>query len=122
MVTLETAQTVPLTVAEGGTIRFTGSRVSLDVVLHRYQQGESPEEIHEGFPTLNLADIYAAISYYLNHREEVEEYLRQQAIKAEEVRRMIEASPLHLDTTGLREKLQARWETMQRAKENGLQD
>ncbi len=45
MTTLETTQTVPLTIVEGGAIRITGTRVSLDVVIHHYQQGESPEEI-----------------------------------------------------------------------------
>lgn len=120
MATLETTQTVPLTIVEGGTIRMTGTRVSLDVVIHHYQQGESPEEIQEAFPTLKLADIYAVICYYLNHREEVEEYLRQQEIKAEKIRQMIEASPLHADTTGLRERLKARWDAMQ-AKDNNHQ-
>ncbi len=108
MTTLEATQTVPLAIVEGGAIRITGSRVSLDVIIHHYQQRESPEEIQEAFPTLKLADIYAVISYYLNHREEVEEYLRQQEIKAEELRQKIESSPFHVNRQGLRERLMAR--------------
>jgi uncharacterized protein (DUF433 family) len=122
MMTLETTQTVPLTVTEGGTIRFTGSRISLDVVIHHYQQGESPEEILEAFPTLKLADIHAVISYYLNHREEVAEYLLRQEVKAGEMQRMIEDSPLHVDTTGMRERLQARWDAMQQTKADAPSD
>ena len=115
MTTLETTQTVPLTIVEGCTIRITGSRVSLDVVIHHYQQGESPEEIQEAFPTLKLADIYAVISFYLNHREKVEEYLRQQEAEAEELRQKIESSPFHVDRQGLRERLMARREAMQQS-------
>jgi uncharacterized protein (DUF433 family) len=121
MMTLETTQAVPLTIVEGGTIRITGTRVSLDVVIHHYQRGESPEEIQEAFPTLNLADIHAVISYYLNHREEVEEYLRQQEVKAEELRQKIESSPFHVDRQGLRERLMARQEAMQDSQQNDSQ-
>jgi uncharacterized protein (DUF433 family) len=121
MLTLETTQHVPLTIVEGGTIRITGTRVSLDVVVRHYQRRESPEEIQEAFPTLKLADIYAVISYYLNHREEVEEYLRQQEIEAERIRQTIEAGTFHVERQGLRERLMARREAMQKPKQNGDQ-
>jgi uncharacterized protein (DUF433 family) len=93
MITLEATQTVPLAPSEGGTIRVTGSRVSLDSIIWEYQQGASAEQIHDSLPSLKLADMHAAISYYLNHREEVDEYLRQQALKAEAVRQRIESAP-----------------------------
>lgn len=122
MMTLETVQTVPLTMVEGGTIRVTGSRVALDLIVHHYQQGEAPEDIHEAFPSLKLADIYAVISYYLNHRAEVEEYLRQQALKAEEMRQMIEASPYTIDRDAVRAQLQARRQAQQQSEDNALPD
>lgn len=118
MATLETTQTVPLTVVDGGQIRITGSRVSLDVVVRHYQRGESPEEIREAFPTLRLADIYAVISYYLNHSAEVEEYLQQQEVKAEELRQKIESSPFRVDREGLRERLMARREATQESQQD----
>lgn len=83
---LETTQTVLLTMTEGGTIRVTGSHVNLDSIIWQYGQGNSAEQIHESFPSLKLADIHTVISYYLNHSETVEEYLREQAAKAEAVR------------------------------------
>ena len=73
MIVLETTQNVPLTLTENGTIRVTGSRVSLEAVVYQYEQGNSAEQIHEGFPSLRLADIHAVISYYLNHRDQVNE-------------------------------------------------
>ncbi|MGH9842640.1 MAG: DUF433 domain-containing protein [Blastocatellia bacterium] len=91
MIQLETTQTVPLTQWEDGTIRIANSGVMLDVILHAYLRGESPEEIREGFPTLKLRDIYGAIYYYLDHEERIDEYLHDQEQKAEEIRRFIES-------------------------------
>lgn len=93
MATLETSIVLPLTLTEDGTIRITGTRVSLDSVVHEYEQGATPEEIAVSFPSLRIEDIYAAITYYLKHRKQVEEYLRQQELDAEEVRRRIESAP-----------------------------
>lgn len=107
--TLETTQAVPLTLTETGTIRVTGSRVSLDSIIWQYLQGNSAEQIHESFPSLNLADIHAVISYYLNHSAAVEEYLRQQTAKAAAVRQRIESDPEHqIRIADLRERIQAR--------------
>ena len=61
MPVLESTQDVPLMVSEDGTIRITGTRVSLDSVLHHYQQGATAEEIALRFPALRLADIYSFI-------------------------------------------------------------
>ena len=91
MIQLETTQIVPLTLWEDGTIRIHDSRVTLDVILHAYLRGESPEEIQEGFPSLRLRDIYGAIYYYLEHKDQIHEYLREQERIEEETRRFIES-------------------------------
>lgn len=93
MITVETTQTVPLTLTEDGTIRITGSRVSLDSIVHHFKLGATAEQIAQKFPSLLLADIYATITYYLNHREAVEEYLRQQEAEADVIQQRIEADP-----------------------------
>jgi len=93
MITLEQTQAMPLRVTEDGTIRIADSRVSLDSVLHHYKLGASAEQIAQKFPALDLADVYAAISYYLNHEDAVEEYLRQQEAKGDEVQKEIESTP-----------------------------
>ena len=107
---LETTQTVPLTLTEDGTIRITGSRVSLDSIVHHFKLGATAEQIAQKFPSLPLADIYAAITYYLTHREAVEEYLRQQEAEGDVVQQRIEADPQYQTaTTEFRERLLARW-------------
>ena len=55
-----------------------------------FNTGATPEEIAQDFPVLRLDDIYAVITYYLRHRDEVETYLEQRRAQAAEVRRKIE--------------------------------
>jgi len=81
---------VPLRVDAQGVIRFADSRVPLDRVVECYKCGETPECIVDAFDTLCLADVYAAISYYLKHRDEVEAYLRVREARAQEMRRLVE--------------------------------
>lgn len=108
MATLETTQTLPLRLTEDGTIRVADSRVSLDSVVHHYKLGASAEQIAQKFPALDLADVYAAITYYLNHREAVEEYLRRQEAAGDEAQKKIESDPRYQKSAELRARLLAR--------------
>src|SRR5205823_4576432 len=110
MMTLETTQTVPLTLTDEGTIRITGSRVSLDSIIHHYDLGATAEQIACKFQGLRLADIYAAIAYYLSHRGAVEEYLRQQEAKGDALQQQLESDPNYQAAmTEMRERLLTRW-------------
>jgi len=83
---------IPLRQEPAGVFRVGTTRVLLELVIQAFQGGASPEVIVQRFPTLDLADVYVVLAYYLRHKEEVAEYLRQIEKKAEEVRRKIEAS------------------------------
>jgi uncharacterized protein (DUF433 family) len=61
----------------GTAYRLVGSRVSLDSVVYAFLDGQSPESIVESFPTLSLEQVYGAITFYLAHRDEIDDYLRQ---------------------------------------------
>lgn len=116
MTTLETSQTLPLQLTEDGTILIAGSRVSLDSVVHHYKLGASAEQIAQKFPALDLADVYAAITYYLNHEGTVEEYLRQQEAKGDEVQKKIESEPHYQKTSAeLRARVLARKSELKQA-------
>ena len=52
-----------------------GTRVSLDSVVYSFNEGSSPEAIHEDFPLLKRAQIHGAIAFYLDHQPEIDEYL-----------------------------------------------
>ena len=103
----EATTTVPLFTDEAGVLRLAGTRVSLDSVIHAFDQGATPEEIAQDFPTLDLAAIYSVLGYYLQNRAEVEEYLEQRKERRAELRKEIEA---RFNPQGLRERLLARKE------------
>jgi uncharacterized protein (DUF433 family) len=83
---------IPLHQEPAGVLRVGTSRVLLELVIHAYQQGESPEGIVEMYPALELGDVFAVIAYYLAHRDDVDEYLRRCDEDAAAVRQRIEAS------------------------------
>jgi uncharacterized protein (DUF433 family) len=95
----------PLNPDSGGVVRVGGTRVTLDSVVYAFQEGSTAEQILEQYPSLRLADVYAVISYYLRHEEDVEAYLGEQKRQAEEARRQDEA---RFDRQGIRERLLAR--------------
>lgn len=58
---------------------LAGTRVALDVIVHAFQDGESPEGILRAFPMAGpLVRIYGAITFYLENKEKVEAYLKDQ--------------------------------------------
>ena len=104
MSTSAALEPVPLRTDDHGVIRIGGTRVRLDTVVHAFETGASAEEIAEDYP-LRLDDVYAVITYYLRHQEEVRAYLERRRQHAEAVRRENEA---RFDHWGLRERLLAR--------------
>ena len=105
------AKPMPLAMDEYGTIRVGNTRVTLDTIITAHQQGETPKVIAKQYPTVALADIYAAITFYLRHREEVEAYLDERRWRGEEVRRKHQS---RFSQSGLRDELLARRDTSQK--------
>ncbi|HEY0081026.1 MAG TPA: DUF433 domain-containing protein [Pyrinomonadaceae bacterium] len=97
--------TVPLSADEAGVMRVGETRVSLDSVIYAFNDGATPEEIVQQYPTLNLADVYTVISYYLQHQAEIENYLEKRRAQRLELRAEVEARS---DPRGIRERLLAR--------------
>ena len=58
--------------------RVTGTRVSLDSVVHAYWEGRQPEAIVADFPTLTLELVHGALAFYLRNRTEIDAYLTGQ--------------------------------------------
>ena len=97
-------QIIPLTQWEDGTIRVGGTRVLLDIVVHEFNEGRTPEEIVISYPTLKLAEVYGVITYYLDNRDQIEAYLAQRQQETEGLWQKIESNP---HQKALREKLLA---------------
>jgi uncharacterized protein (DUF433 family) len=96
---------VPLKTDVDGVVRVGNTRVTLDTVIATFKEGATAEEIVAQYPSLNLADVYAVIGYYLQQQPEVEAYLSQRQQVADEVRRQNE---IRFNQQGIRERLLAR--------------
>jgi len=59
----ELIESVPGKVSGRPVVR--GTRIMPDAILNSYELGDSIEEIHEGFPTLSLAQIQQLIDFGL---------------------------------------------------------
>ena len=57
--------------------RVKDTRVSLDSIVYAFWRGESPESIAQAFPLLDLEQVYGSLAYYLAHKEEVDDYLKE---------------------------------------------
>ena len=110
MTPIDSQQETRLTVTADGTIRVGDSQVSLESVLHHFNLGAAPEEISQMFPSVQLADVYAVIAYYLSHRDLVENYLRQQEVDGDRVQAEIESQPGYQTAMReMRDRLLTRW-------------
>ena len=70
----------------GGKPRISGTRICVSDVVLWTEQGKSPDEIVTDFPQLTLANVYAALAYYHDHRETVDRQIAQADSFAEKLR------------------------------------
>lgn len=96
---------VPLEVVDG-VMRVIGTRVPLDTIVWAFNEGATPEETIQKFPTVDLQDVYAVITYYLHNKESVDAYIAERERRSEQLRQEIEAKTPGL--IGARERLLAR--------------
>ncbi len=104
MLTIVTEQP-PLTPNDDGIIRIGRTRVMLDTVIAAFNEGATAEEIAQQYPALTLAEVYATVAYYLNHKADVDAYLRAGEQLAQQVQAENEA---RFNPTGVRDRLLAR--------------
>jgi len=58
----------------------------VEVVLDKMAYGWSPEEMHSQHPHLSMAQIHAALSYYYEHKSEVDADIERRDRYAQELR------------------------------------
>jgi len=70
----------------GGEARVDGHRIRVrDIVIARDQGALTPEEIVATvYPSLTLAEVYSALAYYEDHREEIERAFQEEDRLVEE--------------------------------------
>jgi uncharacterized protein (DUF433 family) len=94
-------------VQQEGKYRIDGTRVSLDSVVYAFRRGAAPESIQRSFPSLTLEQIYGAITFYLSHQEEIDQYL----LDGEEAHEKLRAAS-RAENADLYKKLIARKESL----------
>src|SRR5437762_13191874 len=70
---------LPIVPNQEGTLHVRGTRIPLHTILSSYEQGLSPEDIVQEYPSLKLGDVYMLIGYYLLQSPEVQEEMRREA-------------------------------------------
>lgn len=90
---LETVRIVSTPDVLGGKPRINGHRISVQLIAEKHLKGRrSIEQVQKELPTLTLAEIHAALSYYYAHQDEIDEYARQ-----EEERLRNNPNVIHID-------------------------
>jgi uncharacterized protein (DUF433 family) len=69
----------------GGKPCVAGTRVRVwDVAHHIERLGYTPDEVICAYPRLSLSDVYGAMAYYWDHREEIERQVKEADARVEE--------------------------------------
>jgi uncharacterized protein (DUF433 family) len=97
---MEYAMDKPYVEYRDGFYRVANTRVTLDSLVYAYWEGYSPETIAQAF-WLAPEQVYGAITFYLAHRQEVDESLRAGEAKQEAFRKQLRrrSRPLHQKLT-----------------------
>ncbi|MFN8440737.1 MAG: DUF433 domain-containing protein [Caldilineaceae bacterium] len=56
-------------------IRIKGHRIGPEHIIEQFQLGESPNQIAQTFPGVDIRIIYAVIAHYLWYQQEVDDYI-----------------------------------------------
>lgn len=99
------AEKPPIREDESGAWRVGATRVLLELVVIAHERGDSPEAIVEQYPSLDLADVYGVIAYYLRNRGAVDAYIAERARIGEENRQ--KSILLNGDMSAVRARMEA---------------
>ncbi len=89
---------------ENGVPIIAGTNMKvIELVLEKMAYGWSPEELHLQHPYLTLGQIYSALAYYWDHREELDQDIERRLKRVDRIQKSIPTSPLidRLRTEGL---------------------
>ncbi len=74
----------------GGQPRIAGTRLKVQHIALEYDRlGFTPDQICDAHPGVTLAQVHAALSYYFEHKEEIDKAIRADEDFAERLRRSL---------------------------------
>ena len=71
---------------------ITGTRTSVRAIVSMWRLGVMPEEILNHLPHLTLAQVFDALSFYLDHQTEINNYIEQNQVPDELVHSSVKAA------------------------------
>jgi uncharacterized protein (DUF433 family) len=61
----------------GGKPRIAGTRIRVQDIVLLTEQGNSPDEIVSGYPHLSLSAVHAALSFYHDNQDLIDQQIRE---------------------------------------------
>ena len=61
----------------GGEPVLKGTRTPVRSIVELWKWGSSPEEVLEHYPHLKLSQVFDCLSYYADHKKEIERFIRE---------------------------------------------
>ena len=101
----DTTERVPVHTDADGVVRVGGTRVTLDTLVAAFDAGATAEEIVQQYPSVDLADVYSVIAYYLRHQSEIQAYIMGRQQQTAQVR---EQNEQRFNPSGVRDRLLSR--------------
>lgn len=89
-------------VDDRGVAKLIGTRSKVRQVVMDVQNGMTPEQVHESYPHLSMAQIHAALAYYYDHKAAID-------AEIEDGRRMFEEFKANNPKCMTREEWKSRW-------------
>jgi uncharacterized protein (DUF433 family) len=78
-----------------GVPMITGTQIKVvEVVLDRMAHHWDADEIHRQHPSLSLAQIYAALTYYYDHQDEIDKDIEDRLRREDELIARLGPSPV----------------------------
>ncbi|MFQ6094101.1 MAG: DUF433 domain-containing protein [bacterium] len=75
----------------GGEPKIVGSRITVALIADLHNKCTSVDDIVARYPHLNYAQIYDALSYYYENKEEIDRYIRENT--EESIRKKYKGAP-----------------------------
>ncbi len=64
---------------------IAGTRTPVRAIVELYRMGVSPEQVPASLPHLTLAQVFDALSYYSDHRDEINGYVEGNRISHDRI-------------------------------------
>lgn len=79
----------------GGKPRIAGTRIKVSLVAILSERNRMmPDEIVEAYPHLTLAQVHSALAYYWEHRDEIEQEIREDQSFVEKLEKDLSGAPI----------------------------